>query len=157
MNREIDNSWNEMASNFDAFLIALGRFFKADSESRIQLIRTGYQKNPRLVVELLRYMPESDLKILMPFLLEHARSVHGYLDHFRRAILSLPKDWLLEHIESSAESILQNGDDDEYRRLLELYFRIDPQLTRRLAERAVRSPDANIREAGQDFIEKLKS
>jgi hypothetical protein len=40
--------------------------------------------------------------------------------------------------------------------LLALYFRIDYQLTYRLAQRALQSEDEDVREAGEDYIEYLK-
>jgi hypothetical protein len=75
----------------------------------------------------------------------------------REAILSLPKTWLLANIEKSAEGLLADGTDEEYRRLLELYIKIDDRLTEKLVKRALQHEDADIREAGEDFQEYLKN
>jgi hypothetical protein len=48
-----------------------------------------------------------------------------------------------------------NGTYDEYRRFLELYIEIDTELTKKLAMRAIQSPDFDIREAGEDFLIKI--
>jgi hypothetical protein len=69
----------------------------------------------------------------------------------RKAILSLPKNWLLANIEKRAEPLLQDGTDEEYRRLLELYLDIDRELAKRLAQKAVEHDDPDIREVGKDF------
>jgi hypothetical protein len=64
----------------------------------------------------------------------------------------LPRDWLVAHIERYAESLLGYEDYEEYRRLLELYSLIDRDPTLRLARRAAAHDDADIKEAGEDFL-----
>ncbi len=145
----------EMEQAHNTLIAALGRFLQGDKNTRLRLITEGYRTNHYLVIFVLRYVGPEELKELLPFLMSHARSVHGYLHHVREIILRLPKDWLLEHIEAVAEPLLKTGSDDDYRRFLELYFQIDPKLTERLAQRAADSPDPDIREAGEDFLEKL--
>jgi hypothetical protein len=73
----------------------------------------------------------------------------------REAIGSLPRDWVLERIEDSADAVLASGGEEEYRRLLELYVDLDADLTRRLATRATHHDDAGVREAGNDFLRRL--
>ncbi|HEX3315717.1 MAG TPA: hypothetical protein VHR72_12530, partial [Gemmataceae bacterium] len=58
-------------------------------------------------------------------------------------------------IEATAERYLHNGTYDEYRRFLELYWLLDRDMTGRLARRAAASTDPDIRESGDDFLEKL--
>jgi hypothetical protein len=70
---------------------------------------------------------------LLNDLVDLASVSHSDIELGRQAILSLPKNWLLENIEKSAEPLLKNGTDEEYRRLLELYIQIDRELTERLA------------------------
>ena len=72
-------------------------------------------------------------------------------------ILSFDKTWLLENIETQAKSVLENGADEEYRRLLELYTQLDDKLTQCLAAKALQHPDINIQEVGEDFQNYLKS
>ena len=88
---------------------------------------------------------------LLEALVDLASVAHSDIELVRQAILSLPKTWLLENLEKSAELLLKNGTDEEYRRLLELYFEIDNSLTERLAKRALQHDDPDIREAGEDF------
>jgi len=63
-----------------------------------------------------------------------------------------PHDWLLENIEQYAAPLLAYDDDEEYRRLLELYSLIDRDLTLKLARRAAEHADSDIREADEDFL-----
>lgn len=67
----------------------------------------------------------------------------------------MSREWVLFNIEQTAEPLLAEGTYDEYRRLLELYLELDPKLTLKLAQRAKKHGDNDVREAGIDFINKL--
>jgi hypothetical protein len=84
---------------------------------------------------------------------------HSDVELVWKVILSFPKDFLLANIEKSAETVLSNATQDayvEYRCLLALYYKIDDQLTYRLAQRALQSEDEDVREAGEDYIKLFK-
>jgi hypothetical protein len=154
--KQADEIWKQMERSHAIFLQAFDAFLTCTKEQRIEAIRANYQGNRRLVVlMLLEFVAVADLKELLTFLLSHSISVHQYLFAFRAIILRIPRDWLAQNIETAAEPFLKEGDDETFRRFLELYFQIDSSLTRRLAERAVASSDADTREAGADFLEKL--
>jgi hypothetical protein len=70
----------------------------------------------------------------------------------REVLLAIPRDWLLAHIEAAAQPLMETNEDWEYKRLLELYERLDAALARGLAERGLSSPNQDIREAGQGFL-----
>lgn len=147
--------WNHLEQAHQRFRELVGRLKSLDKDTRLQLVRKGY-KNRALTVDVLEYLGQDELKELLPFLLSHARSVHPYLGRIRHLIVSLPKEWLLERLEAASYPMLEPNDDEAYRRFLELYFQIDPQLTKRLAEQALQSSDPNVRDAGRDFMEKLR-
>ena len=63
---------------------------------------------------------------------------------------------MVSNIEHSAKSLLNNGTYEEHKRLLELYIELDLDLTHQLSNRVMQNNDASIREAGEDFIEKLR-
>jgi hypothetical protein len=73
----------------------------------------------------------------------------------RTALWALPNQWLLEKIEPIAEPLLQLNDEWEYRRLLEIYWRLDKSLVKKLALRSLDNPNPEIREAGQECLDKL--
>ena len=110
-------------------------------------------------LQLLLYL---DFQRRLPFfddLVSLASVDHSDMELVWNVILSLPKDFLLANIEKSAETVLSNATQDayvEYRCLLGLYFKIDYQLTYRLAQRALQSEDEDVREAGEDYMELLK-
>src|SRR5262245_49081148 len=75
---------------------------------------------------------------VLAYLLEYACQAQSELNIMlgRKALLAIPRDWLLKHITAAAEPLLELEDEWEYRRLLELYWELDRELTQSLAERA---------------------
>lgn len=80
---------------------------------------------------------------------------HADISLVRETILTLDRNYVINNIELFAKNILENGGHEEYRRLLELYILLDPNITYRLATIASRSTDEDIREAGMDFLDNL--
>jgi hypothetical protein len=91
-------------------------------------------------------------------LVELASVGHADVDAVRAQILRLPRAWVLAHIEASAERLLDGAEPwEEHRRLLELYAELDPELAHRLAARAAKHADPDVREAGADFLARLRA
>ena len=108
-----------------------------------------------IAMRLTKVLTPAELKALFPQLVALASWDHGMVQAARDRILSLPRDWVLQHIEEVAEPLLQEGDYVEYRRFLELYVQLDPELAARLARRAAAHADSDVKEAGEDFLEAL--
>lgn len=75
------------------------------------------------------------------------------IEQARDVILTLPRKWTVDHIEAVAEPLLQSSDDWVYRRALELFALLDRDLTLRLARRAAEHTNAEIRAAGNEFLD----
>ena len=73
----------------------------------------------------------------------------------RQAIWSIPRTWLLAHIEEAAEPLIQLNDEWEYRRLIELFWYMDIQLVKRLAQRGQNHQNPGISEAAQECLEMI--
>src|SRR5579884_430531 len=69
----------------------------------------------------------------------------------RAEVFAMLRAWVLAHIEQAAYETLNLTDEWEYRRLLELFQQLDNSLVQRLIARGLTSPDADIREAAEDF------
>lgn len=108
-------------------------------------------------LRIIEYLTIEERQSLLNVLVDLASVSHADIELCREAIFSLPKNWLLAHIEKSAEPLLQDGTDEEYRRLLELYVALDSELAERLARRALEHEDPDIREAGEDFQKYLNN
>ena len=73
----------------------------------------------------------------------------------RREILAMSRDQVLRDIEQVAADSLPLDDEWEFRRLLEVYEQLDRRLLERLVETGLASKNSEIREAAEDFREKL--
>lgn len=69
----------------------------------------------------------------------------------REGIWSLPKNWISDRIERIANDSLDLEDEWEYRRLLEVFKELDIDLLNRLIERGLKSDNAEVVEAAEDF------
>ena len=110
----------------------------------------------RSALVLVRLLPQDVRRALLPDLLAAASVSHADMQLAQDVVLTLPRDWLAANVEAAAEPLL-HGDEpwEEHRRLLELFEEIDPNLARRFAERALRHEHPDVREAGQDTLDRL--
>ncbi len=112
--------------------------------------QVGLWDNLDLVPEL----PLEQGRAILSGFLEQAcqcQNIHN-IEIGRYGIWSIPKEWILEHIEELAELLLKTEDEYEYRRLFEVYEKLDKGLVHKLALRALESPNSDIRETGKDFL-----
>lgn len=143
------------------------------AENKVWRIRSELFTNCSSLVELVRaglldpgqrpsalwiagFLEEDERKELFPDLLALASYCHGSTIAARDLVLSLPKEWLLANIEEAAEPLLRCG-YEEYRGLTEVYIRLDRSLAYKLAHRAAADSDEDVKEAGQDLLERLNT
>ena len=128
-----------------------------ESSSLVEVIRAGLDKpgERAAALEIVGFLKEDERKCLFSELLMIAGSYSGSTGFARDFVLSLPKDWLLANIEEAAERLLRNGTYEEYRALFEIYIRLDRDLAYKLAHRAAKHSDPDIKEAGDDFLQTL--
>jgi hypothetical protein len=145
--------WANLTASYRVFFDALNDFLR-EGVDRVSLIREALAGPERwIALEMIRYLSPAQLRELFEDLVEGASTGHGYVHLYREFILSLPRDWVLERIETAAEPYLKSGTEDEYRRLLELYSDLDSHLLLKLAKRAASSEDPEVRCAGLDFLD----
>ena len=150
---ESDKLRQDLVSSFWAYSEAL-RKFVSEGVDRVSLVRELIREDIVVALKLAEYLSESEHKQLFNIWVGGA-SHHKYVQIYRKFILALPRNWVLERIEAIAEPYLASGDMEEYRRYLELYLLLDEELTRKLAHRALEHSDPDVIEAGQDFLEIL--
>jgi len=94
---------------------------------------------------------------VLSYLLELACQSQNILniDLGRAGILALPKSWLLENIESVAESRLNLQAEWEYRRLLEIVWKLDRELVRKMILKGLDCPNIGVREAAEESKSEL--
>lgn len=64
----------------------------------------------------------------------------------------MPHEWLMNNIDQELDLILEDGDYEEYRCLLELCSQLDKDLMLKIATRALDNSDKDIKEAGADYM-----
>ena len=149
--------WKHYVATYDAFLAA-GRAFNIEVKDKVGTLKEAFRNGEsRLALTVAELLKPEELEALFTELLGLASYSHGSAGSAQNLILSLPNEWLIANIETYSEPLLLTGDFETYRALLTLYFKIDRNLTRRLAEKALDNDDEDIREAGADFLAKLES
>ena len=137
-------------------LLDASREFLVRPADRVSVLSQALRrpgKDRMTALSILGSLPLADRRALRPDLVFLSSWTHGSIQFARDAILALPRAWVVEQIEAIAEPLLTGGDDDAYRRLLELYALLDRDLMLRRARRAAADADADIREAGEDHLE----
>lgn len=149
--------WRRIVDADTALHVELRNLF-APGVDRLSLLGAGLRKpgaDRMTALTIVERLPISERQQLFDTLVFLASFSSGLVQCVRDIILSLPRDWVLARIEQAAEPLLSDGTYDEYRRFLELYELLDRGLTLKLARRAAAQSDPDIREAGQDYLEKL--
>ncbi|MEL6104984.1 MAG: hypothetical protein AAFU85_03055 [Planctomycetota bacterium] len=116
----------------------------------MEAFHAGIHRHPELIVEL----PNETANAVLAFLLGLACEAQHFanIDYGRRAILSIPRNWMLTRIHDVAQRELNLSDPWECRRLLELYSQLDGTLLHSFARTCSQSTNAEIIEAGSDFL-----
>lgn len=149
--------WRQLINQEKAYLETQKNFL--NTPSRVELLRKALQ-NPAeraTALKLINYLTDAERQSLFDELIKLVSVGHSDIELVRHAILSFDRVWLLNNIENQAESVLSNGTDEEYRRLLELYVQLDNKLAQRLVANALQHPDIDIQEVGADFEIYLKT
>jgi ATP-dependent RNA circularization protein (DNA/RNA ligase family) len=125
--------------------------YEAEFKRRMERFQSGFGEGPEGILCLDPARANGAISYLLEVSCraQNARNI----ELGRRALLSLPRDWLLGRIERIAQSTLDLEDEWEYRRLLELYRALEESLAQRLAARGLGSLNAEVREAAEDFLE----
>lgn len=148
--------WQQFVDQANAYEQARQAFFQ-QCQNRVQLMREALYDpaQRRIALNFFEYLNLDERNSLFNDLIRLASVGHSDIELVRQAILSFSKKYLLDNIESSAEEILKNATDEEYRRLLELYTNIHISLVTQLMKRASNNHDPDIQEVGEDFQEYL--
>ncbi|MCA9884506.1 MAG: hypothetical protein KC546_02085 [Anaerolineae bacterium] len=157
MSVESQTVWMDFIQAYEAYKNVINKLMS--TADYIEDIRQGLE-NPRqreAAIVFLQYVSEEDLKILFEDILAVASFSHGLTDAARQVILKLPVHWLLQNIERSAEKLLSFETEEEYRGLFEIYIRLDLNLAKRLAQRALSHSNMDIQEAGKDFMKIIQA
>jgi hypothetical protein len=156
LDKSEEKFWQDMISAYMKYVEKSGEFFQSKLD-RIKILREGLQRGDiPVVLDLASGLDVSELIQLLPELI-YISTAPGYARKAREIILSIPKEWLLLNVEEAAESIMKTNDEEDFRRLFELYLEIDRELAVKLTARILNHSDEYIREIGQDLAKILSS
>ena len=106
-------------------------------------------------LRLLLELDESVRREVVPTLVDVASVGHQDIQLVRDIILSLNRDWLLEHLPNEVQRILEQAIEyEEYRRLAELLETVRSPYLVELVQKAAQSSDIDILEVAQDFADR---
>ncbi len=122
----------------------------------VELIRRGFAKPGERVAafKASEGLTLEEQQELLPELVAMASWSHGLLNDARSIILRLPRAYVIANIERAAEPILVKGEEEEYRNFLELYSKLDKDLTMKLAKRAAGHDDDEVCAVGREYLTK---
>ncbi|MDY0042818.1 MAG: hypothetical protein RBS57_21105 [Desulforhabdus sp.] len=148
--------WDRLVEVYEAFLLATSAFLSEDVD-RVALIRKAFygSKGHRMpAIFFLDYLKVEELEALFDDLVLLGGRSERSSWAIRNIIATMPPEWVRAHIEKAVEPLLPTDDFLQWRLVLELCAGIDRDLTLKLARRASEHSDYDIREAGEDFLEK---
>ena len=134
--------------------MAEGSSYGISHRTKLDSFHLGLSDNMAMITSLEKGKATAVLAYLLELACQ-AQSIYN-IGLGRNSLMAIPRDWLLERIEQVAEPLIQRDQEYEFRRLLELYELLDAGLLRRVAERGRLSHNREIREAAEDFLEKLE-
>ena len=154
---EYKAAWKKLVAADGAAYVAQHELFIICGDSILEIVRAGLDvpSERTTAFRIAGLLKEEQRKALLPDLVFLAcePSYVPTIVNARRAILALPRGWVLQQMNTVMERILKSDDDWAYRRLLELCSLLDRDLTLRIAAMAAAHQDPEIREAGTDFLE----
>jgi hypothetical protein len=142
---------------FDTYIserMRLHATFRAEFPALVAAALEGSSRDVTLAFELLPGMTVEERQGLLRQLVELCSDQSA--GRAKAAILDLPNDWLRDNVEAAAERLLAGSDYLDWANLLALVSRIDPGVEKRIAERAARHADSEIRELGDEHLRRLE-
>ena len=115
-------------------------------------------KNLWMNLDLVPQLSHQVQQLVLSYFLELACQAQNSLNINlgRASLMTLPKDWLLENIESASQPMMNTNDEWEYRRLLEIYWKLDRGLADKLVIWGLKSMNPEIEITAKECLEKLE-
>jgi hypothetical protein len=147
--------WKHYQESFEAYIAATGTFLgELNPNERVEVVRWAFKNQQvRAALEATELMKPEERKELVDILIGFTYSAGRWREFVTKLILEIPHDWLTENIEKYTEPILDQFEDyTDYSGFLWVLHEIDQKLAIRLAERAARSSNYDVREIGESYL-----
>lgn len=118
----------------------------------------GIHKDLWLHFDLVPQLSHLEQQAVLSYFLELACQTQNILniELGRASLIALPRDWLLKNIEKAFEPLLQNNDEWEYRRLLEVCWKLDRGLVNKLVFWGLDNMHLEIQENAKECLAELE-
>ena len=109
----MDERWQKVVETHHEFINAVQDFLNSNND-RINMMKQALRGPTRATaIYLLPYINAEELQLLFSELILLSSFSHGGINVVREAVLRLPRQWVLDHIEDVSETYLSNGGFDE--------------------------------------------
>lgn len=147
--------WRRLVECRWAYSLA-SRDFLAEKAERIAVLRRALRSPERdTALAMSGSLSVEERQDLFSEWVHLARCAHSPFAPAWDIILALPREWVLARIEQEVDAILEKAEETDYWMFLQLYAKLDRNLTLKLARRAAVHADPEIRELGEDYLEQL--
>lgn len=144
--------WEQLVNAEHQLFEAKKRFLAESTDVERELARALQRASDRgTALRLLLTLDISLLISLVDDLVRLASVDHSDVALARRAIARIPAAWRESHLWKHVEPLLEDGGEEEYRRLAELLRDLSSEYLHTLVARALDHPDEEVREVGVDF------
>ena len=146
-------AWEEVIQHWYDYMGALSTLRQTYRPELAALVNRALTRpeDAAIAFEVAKTLKSEEQQSLLPNLLALCSSGR-YAHKAREMILAMPREWLLESIEAAAEETLRNNDFLDWVNILAVFDEIHPALAMRLARRAARHTDQDIRHWGGEFL-----
>jgi hypothetical protein len=149
------SSWNEYTRLWYEYSTAGYNLCLTHRSELAALVKRGLHSahDAPIAFKVAETLTAEEKRTLLPDLLGWCSSAK-YGSTPRDLILDMPHDWLIETIEMAAEPALSQNDFLDWVNILSLFADIDLNLAHRLAQRMLVHSDSELREWGEEFLNK---
>lgn len=152
-----EDCWQRLVQANEEHMLAFQAFCAKDIK-HVPVVRQALHSGgvgQHTALAVIPYLSEAEQLELFGDLVLRASAAHGPVEAVWKLILSLPREWVLAHIEQEVDAILQREQEPDYWLFLQLYDQLDRNLTVKLARRAAAHANPDIRELGKDYLDRL--
>lgn len=153
--------WREVLEAFEGYIAVKTQFYREAGLHRVSLVREALGCSPsgwshHLAFEIAEGLNENEQMEILPnalFWCCSDKSVHLA----KPFVLNLPRQRVVEVIETLAEPILSRHFYADWIYLLQLFDELDKAIALRFANRMASHEDFDIREQGCDYLKDLET
>jgi hypothetical protein len=151
--RSIEQLWSESLVQFDQYHHLLNKMltdYRADLVPWLEKVLFSRPDMP-LALLVVDKLSIEEKKLLFPSLVLLASKTVPHTVTVRNIVTSLPRDWVLRNVERVAKGILEQGDAETCRRILELYSELDKTLLFRECRELSNSSRPDLQSVAAEF------